>query len=443
MTGRRLAALGERLLAGEAVVAGVMSGTSGDGVDVALLRPRFAETDGDLELAALEPLAFETVPFDDAVPGLGGEVRAWLDAAVRAGPVRPLADVARFDAELGRGFGLIVRFVAERAGVRVDLVGSHGQTVWHHDGRKPHATLQLGDGCHLAEAAGATVVSDFRRADIAAGGHGAPIAAHVEAWLLGAEAKWVLNLGGIGNLALLRDGEVVLSFDTGPAGVLLDGLAKSVLGAARDLDGAAAARGREAGGEGVARALSELMGLEVGGVSLGSFAAEELPKSTGRDSFGAPFVQAVVAHARERGWADELLMAAATEAVALSVVESVRQHGRGADAAGLPFFSAGGGVHNRALMAALERGLLGRPDAGAGEAAAGREPAAGAALAASFQTTAALGIDPDGREAFAFGLLACANVLGQPLPLSAAPGAGPFATGAHRRVVLGKLSIGP
>ena len=200
MTGRRLAALADRLMAGEAVVAGVMSGTSGDGVDVALLRPRFAETEGDFALVGLEPLAFETVAFDDAVPGLGEEVRGWLGAAVRDGAVRPLADVARLDAELGRAFGWIVRFVAERTGVRVDLVGSHGQTVWHHDGNEPYATLQLGDGCHLAEVTGATVVSDFRRADLAAAGHGAPIASHVETWLLGAEDKWVLNLGGIGNL---------------------------------------------------------------------------------------------------------------------------------------------------------------------------------------------------------------------------------------------------
>jgi len=427
MTGRRLAALADRLMAGEAVVAGVMSGTSGDGVDVALLRPRFGETEEGFALVALEPLAFDTVAFGDAVPGLGEEVRAWLGAAVRDGALRSLAEVARFDAELGRAFGLIVRFVAERAGVRVDLVGSHGQTVWHHDGHGPRATLQLGDGCHLAEVAGAPVVSDFRRADIAAGGHGAPIASHVEAWLLGSEAKWVLNLGGIGNLALLQGGEVALSFDTGPAGVLLDGLAQAVLGAARDQDGAAAARGQAAGNEAVVGVLAKLLALEVGGVSLRSFVEEPLPKSTGRDSFGAPFVAAVLELAREHGWDGDLLMAAATDAVTLCVVQCVRLHGAGP--ARLPFYCAGGGVHNQALMQALELNLTDDTD--------------GPPLVSSFDTTAALGIDPDGREAYAFALLACANVLGQPLPLSAAAGAGPFATGAHRRLVLGKVSVGP
>lgn len=450
--------LAARLQSGDAVVAGVMSGTSGDGVDVALMRPRFepGADGGDWRLAALETLAFETVPFDDAVPGLGGEVRGWLDAATHAGPVRALADLARFDAELGRAFGLAVRYVAEKAGFAPELIGSHGQTVWHHDGKPPRATLQLGDGCQLAEVAGASVVSDFRRADIAAGGEGAPIAAHVDGWLLGAEPKWVLNLGGISNLALMAGGRVQLSFDTGPAGALLDGLARKLLGTARDQGGAVAAEGfahawqGRAGGAAGPRlevAFETVLDLDVHGTSLRAFAGAALPKSTGREAFGGVFVEALLARAKAERWPKELVLAAAVEAVAWCVAAGVEAGQASANqAAGQshPLFVAGGGVHNRALMASLRRHLLeggARPVMASSSHHDDPAVAAPVELVSSVATTRALGVDPDAREALAFALLACAHVLGQPLPLGDPQSAQP--TGATRRVIPGKFSPGP
>lgn len=475
---------GERLRGGlergDAVVAGVMSGTSGDGIDVALVRPRFARDAGEWRLAAAEVVAFETVPFDDASAGLGGEVRGWLAAAGEDGPRRALGDVARFDAELGRAFGRAARYVAEKAGVRLDLVGSHGQTLWHHTGAGERATLQLGDGCFVARAAGAACVSDFRQADVAAGGEGAPIASHVEAWLLGgafglapgsragsepggrildpAPSAWVLNLGGMANVALLERGAVVASFDTGPAGALLDGLARRVLDAERDEGGRAALAGfdrswgRDGAPKGSARrerhglerSFEELVDLEVRGASLRAFAAAPAPKSCGRERFGDVYADAVVVHAGVRGWSPEELLAAAVEAVAWSVAAGVEGAlGVVGGAWGVwPLFVAGGGVHNRALMAALHRHLVegaARPVMSLGAHHDDPAVAPPSPLVREVAPSSALGVPPDAREALAFALLACAHVLEQPLPLGVGSRS---TTGAVGRVVLGKRSLG-
>lgn len=434
---------------GDLMVAGVMSGTSGDGIDVALMRPRLERGPVDWQRGALESVAFETVAFDVVVPGLGARVRSLLDAASEAGPALALGEVARLNAELGTAFGLAVQRVA--GGERVDLVGSHGQTVWHHGGRamgQAQASMQLGDGCFVAAAAHADVVSDFRAADLAAGGEGAPIASHVDTWLLGAESKWVLNLGGFSNLALLVDGAVVTSFDTGPAGALLDGLARAVLGQAQDHNGDVAARGWQAawnrGAANLEVEFERLIDARVVGVCLREFAAQTPPKSTGREHFGPTWIAALVDLARTAGWSDEALLAAAVEAVAWCVacgLESVLEQQSVRPV--LPLYCAGGGVHNRALMAALQRHLLegsARPVMASGSYRDDPFVAMPTTLVQSVATTRALGVNPDAREAAAFGLLACAHVLQQPLPLGRAAQAGKLPTGASARVVLGKFS---
>ena len=191
--GHGLEQLAQRLRRGEAHVAGVLSGTSADGIDVALVRPRPGSSP--------ELVEFETRPFP---ADLAHRVHAVLGGG-HAG----LREAAILHRDLGRAFGLAVEAVARESGVSLDLVGSHGQTLWHHDGvgTSGPATLQLGDGDHVARACGAFTVSDFRQADIAAGGEGAPLTALVDADLYPQVARpfAVLNLGGIANVGWIPE----------------------------------------------------------------------------------------------------------------------------------------------------------------------------------------------------------------------------------------------
>ena len=218
-------------------MAGVLSGTSADGIDVAV--GRVALGDGP-RVAGIEPVRCETVPMEAS---LAGRVRGGID-----GDGLSFAELATLDRDLGLAFGGAARAVAARAGAGpLALVASHGQTVFHHDGDPDlgRVTLQLGDGDHVAEAAGCAVASDFRTRDCAAGGEGAPLVVLVDEVLFGAGPRplAVLNLGGIANWTVLRSDGPPLGADAGPAGALLDGLARALLGRPMDEDGRAAARG--------------------------------------------------------------------------------------------------------------------------------------------------------------------------------------------------------
>lgn len=380
--------LRERLARGEALVAGVLSGTSADGIDVALVRPRPGQ--------APELVGFRTLGFERE---LHGRVRAALDG-------RPfgLRETALLHRDLGRAFGRAARAVADELRQRVELVGSHGQTVYHHDGCEASgpATLQLGDGDEVALAAGAPVVSDFRAADVAAGGEGAPLSALVDEELYPALARpaAVLNLGGIANLTLLGTREASFqAFDVGPAGALLDGLARRLLDRPLDEGGACALAGRAEQG-----LVDELL--------CHPFLARRPPKSTGRDTFGEPWIDALVERARARGLLHQGgspadLFASAVEWIAASVTDALERFAAERPAR---LVVAGGGGRNRALVLALARRFPGE-------------------LLASD----ALGVPGDAREGLVFALLAARHVLGRP---STRPGA----TGARAGVVLGKLS---
>ncbi len=383
--------LARRLAAGEALVAGVLSGTSADGIDVALVRPAPASAPA----RAPHVLAFATEPFPAE---LGARVRAVLD-----GSPCGLGAAALLHRDLGRAFGAAAARVARRRadverGVErgLELVGSHGQTVWHHDGREPSgpATLQLGDGDFVARAAGCTVVSDFRQADVAAGGEGAPLVALVDAALYPALPRpaAVLNLGGMANLTLLSERGLESAFDVGPCGSLLDGLARRVLDAPFDADGAAALAGR----------VDE---ATVAWLAAHPFLAAPPPKSTGRDTFGAAWVDALCARAAALAPAD--LCASAAAFVAASVADALE---RFAPAPPRALVVAGGGARNRALVRAL----------------AERVPAP---VSASDEH----GVDADAREAVGFALLAAACVRGEALDARAA-------TGARVPAILGKIS---
>ena len=392
------AALAQRIRAGDALVAGVLSGTSADGIDVALVRfepvPRARRSDAlgprarrSDALGRPRCEAFETLAFP-------AELARRVERAIAGLPHAP-RELALLDRDLGRAFGRAARTVADRSGAALDLVGSHGQTIWHHDGVEPsgRATLQLGHGAFAAEEAGCAVASDFRQRDVAAGGEGAPIAALVDGLLFPdlARPAAILNLGGIGNLTILaRAGEPLLSFDTGPANCLLDGLARRLLDQPCDRDGAAALAGRAN-----ERLLAELLRHP--------FYARRPPKSTGRDTFGAAWIEGVSARAAELGAVRggrrcEDVFATAVELVAETAASALARF------AAQPVHEvavAGGGALNPALMRALERRVR-----------------------ASVRSSAAHGIDPKAREAIAFAALGACTVLEIPLTDTTATGAG-------------------
>ncbi len=380
-----LASLWLALARGQAVVAGVLSGTSADGIDVALVRAGV--------VGAGAALAFETRPFPAE---LGARLRAALDG--RALSARELALLSR---DLGLAFGRAARTLARGCGVALDLVGSHGQTVWHHDGNEPSgpATLQLGDGDFVAAASGAATVSDFRAADIAAGGEGAPLSALIDGELFASLERpaLVLNLGGIANATLLRASAPPVAFDTGPANALLDGLARRLLDAPFDRDGECAARGRVHEG-----LLDELLRHP--------YFDRRPPKSTGRDTFGERWVAGIVERGSSLRIRTEDLFATAVALVASHVV---RAAGRFLPERPRSLVLCGGGARNRALVSEL----------------------AGRSGLETF-SSGVLGVDPAAREALVFALLAVRFVLGR-------PSTEPTVTGARAGAVLGKLSLPP
>ena len=384
--------LATRLTEGRAVVAGCLSGTSADGIDVALTR----FPDG--VQGAPRMLAFDTLPFE---PALEARVRHVLD-----GGTLDLGQLARLSRDLGLAFGDAVARVAGAAGLEVELVGSHGQTVWHHDGHGAGshdvATLQLGEGAWVARAARATVVNDFRQADLAAGGEGAPLAALADHQLFGGLPRpaALLNLGGMANLTCLDERGGGVAFDTGPAGSLLDGLARRLLDRPFDAGGAVAATGRPDGA-----LLAEL--------DAHPFLARRPPKSTGRDTFGEAWVEGLVARARAAGLlaaGPAHLLATAVEWVAGCVATQLERFG---PTGVRVLVVAGGGVHHGPLLAALSRrtGLEAR-------------------------TAAEYGVDPDAREALLFAVLAQRAILAQ-------PSSAPWATGARPGAVLGAIHPAP
>ncbi|HWC02129.1 MAG TPA: anhydro-N-acetylmuramic acid kinase [Methylomirabilota bacterium] len=370
-------------------VIGLISGTSADGIDTALV-----EIQGAGATTRVRLVDFQTRLFDSA---LRARVLALGEAAA--------PELLRMHYRLGEEFaqaalGAIDR--ARRSGLDVHLIGSHGQTARHHprawesDGRA--ATLQLGEPAVIAERTGLPVVADFRPRDIAAGGEGAPLVPLVD-WLLFRRAgatRACLNMGGIANVTVVTDRvENVQAFDLGPANMPLDLVVHAWTGGAEtfDRDGARAAEGRVDSG-----LVAELLRHP--------FLALPPPKSTGREAFGDVFVAPLLA--RYAGREGDLL-ASLTRFVAESVAAGIRQWVSEPVAEVLV---SGGGARNRTLMAALAAALAPVP----------------------VRSLAEVGLDPDAKEAVAFAVLANETLFGR-------PGNVPGATGAAGPRVLGKLVV--
>jgi anhydro-N-acetylmuramic acid kinase len=378
-------------------IVGLMSGTSLDGIDAALVEVSGSGPE-DVTVRLLHAL---TLDYDDAR-------RSAIHDAIVAGSAEALCAL---HGDLGEWMAEAVLRLCADAGVEaasVDAVGSHGQTVWHipPTGERRGATLQLGDAATIAERTGRPVVSDFRARDVAAGGQGAPLVPWVDALLfaLPDRARALQNLGGIGNVTRVPprgSGEPVWAFDTGPANAPIDAAVEIATGGRHryDRDGRLAARGR------VDEALlDELLRHPY-------FAAEP-PKSTGREAFGRPFVERLVEAVRPEGdddWMD--LAATLTELAARSVADAYRRWviPRGVEEVVL----TGGGARNPVLVGRI-RALL--------------DPL-------PVVDGSALGIDPGFKEAVAFAVLAWAHLHGIPANV-------PAATGAAGPRVLGSLTPG-
>jgi anhydro-N-acetylmuramic acid kinase len=378
-------------------IVGLMSGTSLDGVDAALVEVT-GEGIGDVQARVVHAL---TVPYEEAQ-------RAAIHDGILAGTAEALCGL---HADMGEWLAGAVVQVCRAADVdlsSVDAVGSHGQTVWHRppvEGRRG-ATLQLGDAATIAERTGITVISDFRTRDIAAGGHGAPLVPWVDQLLfaLPDRARALQNIGGIGNVTRVPprgSNETVFAFDTGPGNALMDAAVEIATGGRLKYDrgGQLAARGT------VDEAL-------LADLLRHPYFAAEPPKSTGREEFGRPFVARLVELLEPEGdqdWMD--LVATLTELTARTIADAYRRWlmPLGLDEVVL----TGGGAKNPTLVARIAALLDPLPMVDGDQ----------------------LGVDPEAKEAVAFAVLAWAHLRGIPANL-------PSATGAAGRRILGSLTPG-
>jgi len=391
------------------IAVGLMSGTSLDGIDVALL-----EVQGERSNLSAAPkwslLAFHTRPYTL-------EQRQSLLQILASGTPR---DLARLHTYLGEWLAYATLELLEREGVSpsaVDAVGSHGQTVWHEPpgGGQRGFSFQLGCPATIAERTGIGVVSDFRARDLAAGGHGAPLVPWADRILFSSpeRTRAIQNLGGMGNVTWLPragDHAPVTAFDTGPGVALIDGAAALATGGGEtfDRDGKLASRGQ----------VSEPVLREA---MADPFFLSHPPRSTGRERFGPAFLEGVLARFKdveevnlrpgvpEEGWPD--VLATLTALTARSIGDAYR---RWIVPLGLDeVFLTGGGARNPALVEAIARELA----------------------PVQVHPGEDLGMDPDAREASAFALLAWAHLKGVPANV-------PDATGAQGPRVLGSWTPG-
>lgn len=383
---------------------GLMSGTSLDGIDAALVEIEGVDAETSVELKA-----FETYP-------LPGPTRERIRAACQPGGADARL-LSSLNMELGQLFSDAVGRICDKAGVDTSWLGfvaSHGQTVWHEpdasrvyaDGKRYHAsTLQLGEPALIAYDHNVRVVANFRAMDMVAGGQGAPLVPFSEVVLYGADDvnRVLLNVGGIGNVTVLpagRRASDVFAFDTGPGNMMVDEACRRLFDVPYDEGGRIAQAGTV--DEAV---LAELLAAPY-------FAAEP-PKSTGRELFGAPAVERFLAAHPALAPADAV--ATLTELTAASVVDACDRWVAPRLAGGLDeLVVGGGGAHNATLVARL----------------AARLPRTRVC------TQEDLGFSSDAKEAIAFAILGNQTLAGRPSNV-------PSATGAAEAVVLGSVTYPP
>jgi anhydro-N-acetylmuramic acid kinase len=392
-------------VADSVLMIGLMSGTSVDGIDAALIE--ISSSPGP-DPPRITTRAFLCRPWPD------GLRRRILDLFR---PDAPLREVTLLNYRIAEEFAIAARAVAQSGGVSLDAVraiASHGQTIWHEpdlqevEGVPVRGTAQIGEPAVIAERTGCTVIADFRPADIAAGGSGAPLvpAADLILFCHPAEFRAVLNIGGIANLTLVppasRPDIPPLAFDTGPGNMVIDAIVERITQGARRFD---------PGGE-----------MAASGSPCEPLVAELLadpwfsippPKSTGRERFGAEYAARLLRLAGERSCSGSDLLATATALTADTIANACARWLTAAHPLDR-IILAGGGAHNRTLVDRLRSRLAPAP----------------ISLSSEF------GVDVDAREAVAFAVLGW-------LTLADRPGNLPSATGAAHPAVLGKVCRPP
>ncbi|GAB3643860.1 anhydro-N-acetylmuramic acid kinase [Spirosoma arcticum] len=357
-------------------IIGLMSGTSLDGLDVALCR---LSGSGPATSVVIE--RFTTVPYDE---GLKAEIRM-----IFAKKEIEFEQLCLLNPYIGRLHGQMVRDSLELWDIQttdVDIVASHGQTVYHAPQRQhgkdkfPNATLQIGDGDHVAATTGIITLSDFRQKHIALGGEGAPLAVYGDYFMFSkaGENRILLNMGGIANFTYLpadQDAGAVFTTDTGPGNTLLDAYARRLLNRPYDENGQLAA-----GGQVNVDLLNALKN--------NSFFSASFPKTTGPEVFNAAYVEGaqVVSETTDVGAAD--LMATLVQFSADTIAGAIGRVMRSDQPYSI--YMSGGGMHNPVLTGAIQKQL---PNC-------------------TFGRTDALGIDGDAKEAVLFTVLANECLMG-------------------------------
>lgn len=379
------------------LVVGLMSGTSVDGIDAVLV-----EISGNGSGTKLKQFGFLAKPFPSGFKEfvLRNSQRGSSD----------VADIARLNVLISELYGEAVRELCEDAGVsqdRVDLIGSHGQTIHHLPeeetlfDRKIRATLQIGDPSVLAKLTGIVTVGDFRVGDMALGGQGAPLVPYFDYIVFGSPAKTraLLNIGGIANITYLPKGcsaMEVLAFDTGPGNMLVDQVARRLFGKDFDENGTIAFSGA-------------IQGDIIDQLIMDSFVKMKPPKSTGRERYGESFVSSLLQKFEDRKPED--IVATLSEFTVTAVYANyllfLKTHVEIDE-----LYVSGGGVHNAFMLDSLRRHFRGVSVGPAEDA----------------------GVSSDAKEAVCFAVLANELISGNPTNI-------PSVTGAARQTLLGKICL--
>lgn len=386
-------------------VVGLMSGTSVDGIDAALV-----EIGGTDEAPEVRLVAFEDRPWPE-------EVRRQIFPLFR--PETATVDkIGYMNFLMGEIYAQSVSSVVEKAGLTladIDLIGSHGQTIWHapevcgKDGFPVRFTVQIGEGSVIAARTGVPTVSDFRVADMAAGGQGAPLVPFTEYLLYRRPGETVLlqNIGGIGNMTVLpgdEGPEAVYAFDTGPGNMIIDAVVSALTGGAKTYDagGAMAAEGR------VDEALLAMLQQD-------PYYDMPLPKTTGRELFGVQYVGKILDYQRAHGLSDADVLATVTDLTAWSIADGYARYVLPRRQAA-ELVVGGGGSYNATLLGFLRTRF--------------------APYGVEVRTQEDLGWSSDAKEAVAFALMADCCVREKPNVL-------PSVTGAKAAAIMGKISLPP
>jgi len=381
------------------IVAGVMSGTSADGIDVALVR--IAPVKGRPKLTLL---AHESFRYPAA---LRNAVLAAMNAKSTS-----TAELARLNWRLGIAYADAVKATVAWNKMKLDLIGCHGQTLYHqartasYAGKSFACTWQLGEAAVIAAELGVHVVSNFRPADMAAGGQGAPLVSLLDHVMFAhhKRGRVLQNIGGIANLTAIpagRGGDAMMAFDTGPGNMVIDALAQKLFGKPYDRNGASAARGS------VLTTVLERM-------LRNSYFKLTPPRTAGREEFGREYAAKFLAECRRESKKPDDALATATALTSESIARSLERFAmpkmKGAP---IDYIISGGGARNLALMKVLGARL---------------EP-----LGCTVATSEQFGLPVEAKEATAFALLAW-------MTWHYFPGNVPSATGAKRPAILGQFS---